>query len=65
MPLQKCEGDGWKWGESGKCYHGPGAREKAKKQGRAIERNKHMEESKESPRDLLDLHLREDGVDSE
>lgn len=38
MPLKRC-GDGnkgWKWGESGKCYTGPGAREKALTQMRAI-----------------------------
>jgi len=37
MPVKKCKVDrksGWKWGNSGKCYTGPGAREKAEKQGR-------------------------------
>lgn len=39
MPLQKCgEGNkGWRWGKSGKCYTGPGAKRKAIKQGVAIE----------------------------
>ena len=39
MPLQKCQRKnqkGWKYGDSGKCYTGLGAKEKAKKQGRAI-----------------------------
>lgn len=37
MPLQRCSLNGkkgWKWGE-GKCYTGPGGREKALKQMRA------------------------------
>jgi len=39
MPLKKCTKNGksgWKWGDSGACYTGPGARKKAIKQGRAI-----------------------------
>lgn len=41
MPLQSL-GDGcYRWGDSGKKYCGPGAREKAIKQGRAIEMSKH------------------------
>lgn len=51
MPLKRCTKDGkpgYKWGDSGKCYpYTPGdeesrkrAKEKAKKQGRAIEREK-------------------------
>ena len=43
MPLKKCSKDGksgYKWGDQGKCYTGPGARKKALKQGRAIEANK-------------------------
>jgi hypothetical protein len=43
MPLNKCTNDGesgYKWGNSGKCYTGPGAKEKALKQGQAIEINK-------------------------
>lgn len=39
MPLQKCSVDGksgWKYGESGHCYTGPGARQKAIQQMRAI-----------------------------
>ena len=39
MPLQRCEdgGKGWRWGDKGKCYTGPGAKKKAIKQGVAIE----------------------------
>ncbi len=52
MPLMKCqkEGqDGFKWGESGTCYTGPEAREKALEQGRAIEASKHNDaESKQA-----------------
>jgi len=39
MPVQKCSTDGvsgWKWGKSGKCFTGFGAKAKAAKQGRAI-----------------------------
>ena len=39
MPLKKCTKDGqsgWKYGDSGKCFVGDGAREKARKQGVAI-----------------------------
>lgn len=39
MPLMKCRRknkSGWKYGESGRCYLGKDAKEKAKKQGRAI-----------------------------
>lgn len=40
MPLEKCKKggkSGWKWGDSGACYVGPGAKKKAIKQGIAIE----------------------------
>lgn len=43
MPLKKCTKNGklgWKWGDSGKCYTGKNAKEKAKEQGRAIEATK-------------------------
>ena len=39
MPVKPCSKNGksgYKWGDSGKCYTGPGAREKAIKQGKAI-----------------------------
>lgn len=40
MPLKRCTSNGksgWKWGENGKCYIGPGAKKKAIEQGIAIE----------------------------
>lgn len=44
MPVKKCTSDGksgYKYGDSGHCYTGPGARQKAIKQGQAIEIQKH------------------------
>jgi hypothetical protein len=43
MPVKRCTRggkSGWKWGDTGKCYTGKGAKEKAKRQGRAIHVNK-------------------------
>jgi hypothetical protein len=40
MPVQQCTSDGksgYRWGEKGKCYTGPGAKKKAIKQGIKIE----------------------------
>ncbi len=40
MPLEQCSDNGkkgWRWGSTGKCYTGPGARKKAIRQGLAIE----------------------------
>lgn len=39
MPVKTCTENGksgHKWGDSGKCYTGPGSRQKAIKQGQAI-----------------------------
>lgn len=39
MPLKRCQTDGkqgWKWGDAGKCYTGPDARQKAMAQALAI-----------------------------
>jgi len=39
MPLKRCQENnqrGWRWGDEGKCYVGPDAKEKALQQGRAI-----------------------------
>lgn len=44
MPIKPCTKDGksgFKYGDGGHCYTGPGAREKAAKQGRAIEISRH------------------------
>lgn len=49
MPVMKCTSggkSGWKYGESGKCYTGPGARAKAARQGQAIEISKHKKGKK-------------------
>lgn len=35
MPVHSVSGGGWRWGRSGKIYHGKGAKEKAERQGRA------------------------------
>jgi hypothetical protein len=42
MPIQRCSVDGkqgWKYGDSGRCYTGPGAKKKAIRQGLAIQYN--------------------------
>jgi hypothetical protein len=39
MPLERCKESGksgWRWGNSGACYTGPGAKKKAIKQGLAV-----------------------------
>jgi len=44
MPLKRCQKNkkkGWKFGDSGKCYTGKGAKARAKKQGRAIKASQH------------------------
>lgn len=44
MPVKSCSAkgkSGKKYGDSGKCYTGSGAKSKAAKQGRAIEMRKH------------------------
>jgi len=50
MPIQDCEtpeGEkGKQFGDTGKCYTGPDAEEKAAKQGRAIEWSKHSKDKK-------------------
>ena len=45
MPIKRCQKDkkkGYKFGDSGKCYTDKKAKEKAKRQGRAIKRNQSM-----------------------
>ena len=37
MPLSRCGDNGWKWGSEGKCYTGKDAKQKAIRQGVAIE----------------------------
>lgn len=36
MPVHKTKDGGYQWGKTGAVYKGPGAKEKAKKQGIAI-----------------------------
>jgi hypothetical protein len=56
MPIQRCSVDGkqgWKYGESGRCYTGPGAKKKAIRQGLAIQYNNGPSfESRKSKSDL-------------
>ena len=46
MPIRRTPDGGYQWGESGKVYHGPGAKEKAAKQGRAIKASQRKESKK-------------------
>lgn len=39
MPVKKVGRDGYKWGDHGKVYRGPGAKARAEKQGRAAYAN--------------------------
>jgi len=53
MPIRKCTKNkkkGYKWGKSGKCYTGRGAKKKATKQGRAISINKARKKGYKIPR---------------
>lgn len=41
MPVMRCQKNGkpgFKWGKSGKCYIGKGAKARAARQGRAVKR---------------------------
>lgn len=43
MPVKQCSKNkkkGFKYGDSGKCYTGTGARARARKQGRAVQASK-------------------------
>jgi len=40
MPVERTKGGGYRWGKSGKVYYGKGAKDKALKQGRAIQVSK-------------------------
>jgi len=49
MPVVKCTSEGksgFKWGIGGKCFTGSGARNKARRQGIAIELSKRREGKK-------------------
>lgn len=61
MPLKQCEVDGksgWKYGDSGKCYVGEGAKRKAILQGVAIAQNS-GEKLKLSKADIAELTIDE------
>ncbi len=52
MPVMRCTIDGkpgYKWGESGTCYPGEDGKEKAIKQGQAIEASKSEDTEDEQP----------------
>ena len=50
MPVVQVRGPngkiGYRWGQSGKVYTGPGARERAERQGRALRAAGYKEKSK-------------------
>ena len=46
MPIIKTKNGGYKYGETGKVYYGKDAKEKAAKQGRAIQVSKAQEKEK-------------------
>jgi len=75
MPLKQCQNNGksgWKYGDSGKCFTGPSAREKARKQGVAIKisQQKKGKSSKADRPSIMDqvinhlTHSRKSNVDS-
>jgi len=63
MPLQRCQvdgKDGWKYGESGKCYTGPDAKQKAIAQGIAMGEIEVKQAAKQAPVVLSALKLNEE-----
>jgi|GEM_PF-5341882 len=59
MPVMTCIKNGkagYKWGESGKCYTGEGARLKARDQGKAIKAKKYVQKKKLGFRAVLRQH---------
>lgn len=48
MPIIKLSGGRYKFGRTGKVYSGPGAKEKARKQGAAISISKNKRTNKRS-----------------
>jgi hypothetical protein len=66
MPLMKCQVDGkqgWKWGESGKCFSGSQGRSKALEQGRAIEASKARQRDEKPPTAYQSLLFRKDSFE--
>ena len=46
MPVHKTKDGGYQWGKTGKVYKGPGAKEKATKQGIAIKISQEKQKKK-------------------
>lgn len=68
MPIMKCQKNGktgFKYGETGACYTGPGAREKARKQGQAIEISKHRQKAEQHSilRKVIDVVVNSENKD--
>lgn len=62
MPLKQCEDggkSGWKYGDSGKCYTGPGGKKKAIKQGLAENDGKWSEAADEEVHSVIAEYLYE------
>ena len=60
MPVQRCTKNGesgWKWGESGKCYIGSGAKAKAARQGAAIKATGYQEHNDMNVRERMLLQV--------
>lgn len=56
MPIKRCTINGkkgWKWGDSGHCYTGPGAKAKAARQAAAAYAAGYVEKSIENGIDIL------------
>lgn len=61
MPLQRCESNGvsgWKWGDRGRCYVGDDAKQRAVRQGIAIEGPETVRRILRGSRQLEDLEAR-------
>lgn len=73
MPLEKCSSDGksgWRYGKSGHCYVGPGAKKKAIKQGLAEQYNggetfKASDETQIDVYDVADVYRDDEFTDIE
>lgn len=50
MPVKKVGKSGYKWGKSGKIYHGKNAKEKAERQAKAIYASGYKEKSERKHR---------------
>ena len=57
MPVKKVGKDCYQWGESGKKYCGPGAKEKATKQGIAIKISQENAKQEKKSKQILYLYI--------